>query len=1019
MNFFKKEKFTAFFIAINPPEFLLPSNSCSRSFKMPNFQRIPVLLCQKVLVSLLFFFPAALAAQKKPMLQKYQTDNVRLVFLDKNTSYLVPHTVRSFENALAFHKNFWDYDPTGETNILFNDFSDVGNGGTMVIPWNFLNIGVSPFDYTYGVVPSNERMQWLMSHELTHQVMCDNSSKGDRIIQKIFGGRVTPDNRDPLSLVYSYFTTPRWYSPRWYHEGIAVFMETWMSGGVGRVMGGYDEMVFRTMVLDSAFFYNVIGLETEGTTIDFQVGVNSYLYGTRFVSYLAYHYGMQKLKEFYSRTDTSRRFYANQFRHVYGVPIQQEWNRWIEWEHRFQKENLARIEKVPLTPYRPITRQSLGSVSRVHYDKKEKKLYMAMNFPGKLAHIASVDITTGAMDWIAPVASPSLYYVTSLAYDDSTGTLFASTHNNDWRGLQSIDIATGKVKKLIRFDRAGNLVFNRKDKALYGIQSLSGRSTLIRIQPPYKKWTDLYVLPFGKDFSDLDISPDGTLISGTLSDVEGRQKIVLMKISDLLAGKAEYRTIYEFEDNPAANFVFSPDGRYLYGTSYYTGVSNVYRISLETLKPEIMTNTATGFFRPLPISPDSMVVMNYSHQGMRPVMVSIDTLQDVNAIEYLGQKIYQRHPEVESWILPPPSKINLDSLNVKEERYIAIKELQLASAYPILQGFKEYLGVGYRLNFMDPMGLNSLTLKWSFTPNPSLPLKQTVHLSLDYTLWNWTFSGTYNYADFYDLFGPTRFSRAGYSVSAKYYKLFGHFAPSKTDLYVKLTAYGDLETLPFYQNISSDYRNLYVATLNFHKSYLRKSLGAIEPEQGYDWSVYGYSSFARETFYPQLINNFDFGFLLPLRNTSLWFRTSAGQSFGEVDKTNSYFYFGGFGNNWLDYRSAQQYREMSSFPGVEIDELSALNYGKLSAEVNFRPIRFRKLGLLGFYSTYARFTVFGMGLFTNIANSQPQLNFFSTGAQLDLELVLFSLLKTTLSVGYARAYGPMLPADQFMLSLKL
>ena len=117
-----------------------------------------------------------LAAQQKVTLQEYQTSNLKLVFPDKNTSYLVPHTVRSFENALAFHKQFWGYTPSGPTNILFNDFSDVGNGGTMVIPWNFLNIGISPFDYTFSVVPSNERMHWLMSHELTHQTMCDMSS---------------------------------------------------------------------------------------------------------------------------------------------------------------------------------------------------------------------------------------------------------------------------------------------------------------------------------------------------------------------------------------------------------------------------------------------------------------------------------------------------------------------------------------------------------------------------------------------------------------------------------------------------------------------------------------------------------------------------------------------------------------------------------------------------------------------------------------------------------------------------
>ena len=210
-----------------------------------------------------------------------------------------------------------------------------------------------------------------------------------------------------------------------------------------------------------------------------------------------------------------------------------------------------------------------------------------------------------------------------------------------------------------------------------------------------------------------------------------------------------------------------------------------------------------------------------------------------------------------------------------------------------------------------------------------------------------------------------------------------------------------------------------MATFNFHKSYLRKSLGSIEPEQGYDWNVFAFTSFAKQTFYPQLINNFDLGFLLPLRNSSLWFRTSAGQSFGESDKTNSYFYFGGFGNNYIDYRSAQQYREMSSFPGVTIDEISALNYGKVTAEVNFKPIRFRKAGLKGLYSTYARFTIFGMGMFTNLYNTQPQKNFFSSGVQLDLEIVLFSLLKSTFSVGFARAYSPLSPKDQFMVSLKL
>ncbi len=972
------------------------------------------------LAILLFSFGfTMLSAQHRINLQKFQTSTVELVFLDKNTSYLVPHTVRSFENALRFHQRFWNYIPSGKTNILFNDFSDVGNGGTMVIPWNFLNIGVSPFDYTFSVVPSNERMQWLMSHELTHQVMCDQSSRSDRLLQKIFLGKISSDNRDPLSMLFSYYTTPRWYSPRWYHEGIAVFMETWMSGGVGRVMGGYDEMVFRTMVRDSAYFYHVIGLETEGTTIDFQVGVNSYLYGTRFISYLAYRYGTEKLKAFYNRTDTSYRFYARQFEAVYGRSIHAEWSQWIEFEHQFQQENLARIRKNPISKGIPLTDKVLGSVSKPCYDAKNQKVYMAVNYPGKLAHIACLDLKTRTLEKIAAVESPALFYVTSIALDDSSGTLFASTHNNDWRGLISIDLKTGKTKKLIPVTRTGGLVFNPHDHCIYGLQSLSGRSTLVRFTPPYLRWEELYTLPYGKDLSDPDISRDGKLLSATLSDVQGRQRLVLFSIPDLLAGKNEYSELYTFEDNNASGFVFSDDGQHLYGTSYFTGVSNVFRISVADPEPEILTNAGSGFFRPLPLSGDSMLVMDYTHQGMLPVILPIDTGLDVEAIVYLGQKIVTTHPEVESWILPPPSAINLDSIHVEEKPYHVVKEIRLSGAYPILQGYKNQVAGGYRFNFMDPMGINSLIGKLSVSPTPDLPEKQQIHGSLDFSYWNWKLGARYNYADFYDLFGPTRFSRAGYSFSAQYQKMLTHFTPDKSEILVKLAMYGDLETLPAYQEVASDFSKIYFGMLTYHWSHLRKSLGAVEPEQGFDWNVNGFASVSGETFYPQIVNNFDFGFLLPLRNSSLWFRTSAGQSFGESDKSNSYFYFGGFGNNYLDFRDIRQYREYLSFPGESINAVPGLNYAKLLTEVNLSPVRFRKAGFAGFYVTYMRAALFGSGIYTNIANELKQETRFNSGVQVDVELVLFSLLKSTLSFGYARGYSKGFPKDEYMVSLKL
>ena len=96
-------------------------------------------------------------------------------------------------------------------------------------------------------------------------------------------------------------------APRWYQEGIAVFVETWMAGGIGRAQGSYDEMVFRAKVRDSSYIYDVVGLESEGTTIDFQIGANSYLYGTRFISYLAVVYGPEKVVAWVNRTPGSVR----------------------------------------------------------------------------------------------------------------------------------------------------------------------------------------------------------------------------------------------------------------------------------------------------------------------------------------------------------------------------------------------------------------------------------------------------------------------------------------------------------------------------------------------------------------------------------------------------------------------------------------------------------------------------------------------------------------------------------------
>jgi len=85
-----------------------------------------------------------------------------------------------------------------------------------------------------------------------------------------------------------------------------------------------------------------------------------------------------------------------------------------------------------------------------------------------------------------------------------------------------------------------------------------------------------------------------------------------MEVAELLAGASPYEVLHEFANNSPANFVYSPDGAFLFGTSYYTGVSNVFRYDFAAKEMKAVTNGTTGFFRPLPVSDAELVAFHYT-----------------------------------------------------------------------------------------------------------------------------------------------------------------------------------------------------------------------------------------------------------------------------------------------------------------------------------------------------------------------------------------------------------------------
>jgi hypothetical protein len=957
-------------------------------------------------------------------LSRLETENQRLLYLDPSTTYLVPYAARTFENSLAGHYSIFGYEPWEKITVLLTDFSDSGNAAAIPIPRNMVLVDVAPKFFTFETTQPAERMFSWMNHELLHLVATDMANADDRRMRRLLGGKVTATSEHPETILFEFLTVPRLGSPLWYHEGMAVFAETWMAGGLGRAQGAYDEMVFRSMVRDGAHFYDPLGLSAEGVKIDFQVGVNAYLYGTRFVSYLAYHYSPEAVVEWVARRDGSRRRYSAQFRQVFGRPLDDVWQEWIEWEHEFQRANLESVNRFPTTQYRNLSPRALGSVSRAFVDEETGRLYAGVRYPGIVAHIAAISLADGSIERLADIKGPALFRVTSLAWDPGSRTLFYTADNGAFRDIMALDVDTRKQRMLLEDARIGELAFNPADRSLWGVRHLNGISTLVRVPHPYTEWQQVRSFPYGTTVYDLDVSPDGKLLSASFGEISGDQFLRLMRIDDLLEGRLEHIGGFDFGMAVPEGFVFSPDGRHLYGSSFYTGVSNIFRYEIETGAIEAVSNAETGFFRPLPRPDGSLIMFHYSGEGFVPAAMNPEPMQDLGAITFFGERIIDRHPELKEWRVGSPADVPLEELIISEGHYQPWASMHIESVHPIVEGYKSSIGPGMRVVLSDHIGFNRLALTGSVTPNQ--PSSEQAHLRLkhqyqrvdQYLPGAWTTELTYNRADFYDIFGPTRVSRKGYSGEVTYRRPIIYDEPRMVDLTLRAGYWGNLEELPYAQDVDTTFDSLARASARLDYSFVDRSLGAVDDEKGFKWYASAGANHADSSSTPYAHGGYDVGWALPRGHSSIWIRSAAGFAVGDRDEVFSNFYFGGFGNNWVDHQEVKRYRDPFSLPGFDISEINGRTFARTMLEWNLPPKRFSRVGTPDFYLSWARPAVFATALITD-PDTDSQ-NWYSTGAQVDFQFTLLSRKDMTLSFGYGAGFrGSSYESNEFMVSLRI
>lgn len=947
-----------------------------------------------------------------------ETEHFKILYRDAH-SHLINHILQSAENSLATLKKVFEYIPSEKIIINTYDVSDYGAGATVTVPENYMRIEIEPLEPGYELVPFNERFQWLLSHELVHIIVNDMAGNFESSLRSIFG-KVSPDKNQPITTFFSLLTNHNRYTSRWYQEAIAVFFETWLSGGYGRILGNFDEMYFRSLIIEGKSFPKESELEQVYSHTNILLEELLYLYGTRFIAYLSIKYGTEKIIEWY-KTLPDEFYYNNysKFYDIYGVDFDDAWEDFTDYESEFQKENINVLSKSGVTDLKKISDENLGWVTQPFYDSKSNTILVGAHKSGELACVKKINLNNYKKEEVTTLPSPSMIQVSSFAFDEAYQNLFFTTNNNQlYRDVWIKDLKTGSERCILPDVRVGHLTISAEKHELWGIQHVGGRAILVRSKYPYTELQSLVVFNVGDELLQLSINQKGDFLAATLHRSNGQQSIILADIQEIDRGKPFlYKTISSSgtPEGPA----WSKNGRFIYWSAYTNGVSNIYRYDLKTENIIALTNVLTGVFRPVEISDDSLLAFEFSTEGFIPVIFKIKQAEKLPAINYLGQKIFDRSPELINLTLKPANDV-FDKKNISiEKSYNGLAQLSFKTFIPVITGFQSRIVLGIFSQINDPLMMHDFIIEAGISPFKETTKDIKYHLRLKYS-YNQKFilAAEHNASDFLDLFNKRKRGMLGSKYSVGYTNYWVYDNPLKIKQNTELSVYNGIKFIN--DNLTEVKQpDFAVFKTEFDLKYLRKTIGSIDWESGeqFKFTVLGYASNPNAPEYSgQVFSEFDKFFLTLFDHNVFHIKLFAGYHFVNENLPETKFFFGGFGNRAIENEPVKQYSKMFRFAGVPIYSIVSDKFFKVMFENSFPPFRIPNI-----YLSKHDLKNINLSIFSNllISDSPTIDKIINAGAQINILFEHWANLESTVSFGFANAWWKNGNDKEWFISWKL
>ena len=538
-----------------------------------------------------------------------QTTHFEYLF-EAQLAETVPLLQKHCEDAHAALSPIFNWSPRRKTLVLFTDAADLHNGMATVYPRPLMVLIAAGAHPATTLFDGGDDLRRTVFHEYAHILGMDAQYGFDAALHRIFG-RGLPLATDPLSGLLMYLAAPPGVlAPRWYQEGLAIWVETEFVGP-GRGRNSRTDMLMRMAVAGD----QVLPPAAWDIRLpEWPYGTAAYLYGLKVFDHIFATYGVDgsgtntpaQLSE-----DVARSFFFNFNNRSLGRTQQRFSDLALSAmaaEKRRQERRIAALSRAPLTDLKRLTPDTLG-VAQPKFGPLGQRVFFSGRDETGRRTLYRYDLRARSLVKL-DTARVTEALTTDLAMSADRRTLYYTRLDIQGRDrlrneLYAYGIADRRLRRVASGGRYRHISLHPRGDMLAAISERAGRSLLVTlpvsdIGKPEAE-TILATAAPGERFSAVRYTPRGDGLVYVRSDAEG---------ADLIQYDAATQTRRRLLRWPCAILspTFQPTTGDLVFSADRNGVFNLYRLNpLSDHAPIALTHCLGGLFDP-DFSPDGRLL---------------------------------------------------------------------------------------------------------------------------------------------------------------------------------------------------------------------------------------------------------------------------------------------------------------------------------------------------------------------------------------------------------------------------